>query len=335
MPANTTPPVDYSAFRAALQAFVDIKGNGTKGRISTACVIGDLAKTEKMTFPLVPEHFTTGNQNGQVRGMGASRIRAILKRHNIELSASSEGGRTSRGTVGFMREYVELLNAQHAVLKDVPGFSDTSMLDAAEDFWAEQMKIRLAEKPFAFVLDSGKGLRYAVRTLVGLAKTRAQAAGGAHIHGTVMQHLVGAKLDVVFGPNGEALGLEHNKANQKDDGLGRAGDFIVGDTVIHVTASAGLGLIAKCQANLSAGLRPVIITTYENASKAEHLLEADGISERVDVLDIEQFVTTNVYEKSRFQHADRRAALDEIITRYNEIVDEVEDDPSIQILFKQ
>lgn len=337
MPSNVVQPDIYIAFRAALQGFVSIKGNGTKGRIATACVIGDLAKTptENMTFPLVAKDFTTGNENGQVRGMGATRIRTILKRHGIELSASSEGGRTSRGTVGFMREYVALLNEQHEQLKSAPGFSNNGMLEVAEQFWAEQMKLRLAEKPFAFVLDSGKGLRHAVRTLVGLAKTRAQSAGGANIHGTVLQHLVGAKLDVVLGPKGEELGLEHNNSNKKDEGLGRDGDFIIGDTVIHVTVSAGLGLIDKCKGNLGAGLRPIIITTYENASKAEHLLEAEAIAERVDVLDIEQFVTTNVYERSTFQHADRRAALDEIITRYNEIIDEVEDNPSLRIEFRQ
>lgn len=75
--------------------------------------------------------------------------------------------------------------------------------------------------------------------------------GGATIVGTVLQHLVGAKLDLALGREVEPPGA-HKGASVNDAG-GRGGDFDIGDTCVHVATAPGEALIAKCLANTPRG----------------------------------------------------------------------------------
>ena len=43
----------------------------------------------------------------------------------------------------------------------------------------------------------------------------------------------------------------------------------------------------------------------------------------------------NLYELGKFAAEGRRVAVGEVVTRYNEIVEEVETDPSLKIEFRQ
>lgn len=321
-----------SASEAALHQFVLEARIKSKGVIFIALVVGDIARTEQLTWPLDSEDFTTGEGNGQVRGAGASAVRRILGRHDIPAKASGEGGRTSRGTVGFMRRYVAKLNECFFLLQSNTDFTTDGLLEIAERFWIERIREKLAEKPFAFALDSSRGIRFAVRQLIGLARERADDSGGQHIHGTVLQHLVGAKLSLVIGERAALLGFNNNKSNTKDDGIGRSADFNIADTAVHVTVSPSLGMMDKCVENLRAGLRPVIITTREGVIPAENLADAKDIGDRVDILDIEQFVASNIYERSLFQSAERKPELAALIERYNDIVLSVEEDQSLTIV---
>jgi len=79
------------------------------------------------------------------------------------------------------------------------------------------------------------------------------------------------------------------------------------------------------------GLKPVIITLGEGVLGAAFLLKNLNLAERVDVLDIHQFLTANIYERSLFKAADCRSTLSNLHVRYNEIVDACETDPSLRI----
>jgi hypothetical protein len=48
---------------------------------------------------------------GQVAGLGGDNLKKILKEHGITQILAAEGGRTSRGNMGLMMEYVKFLNA--------------------------------------------------------------------------------------------------------------------------------------------------------------------------------------------------------------------------------
>ena len=64
---------------------------------------------------------------------------------------------------------------------------------------------------------------------------------------------------------------------------------------------------------------------------AEGLAGNRGLAERIDIFEIEQFVALNLYEMGQFQADRRRVAIDMLIDRYNEIVENVETDPSLRI----
>ena len=78
----------------------------------------------------------------------------------------------------------------------------------------------------------------------------------------------------------------------------------------------------------------MLVTRQRGLAVAEGLAENMGISDRIDMFEIEQFVTLNFYELGRFAAEGRRGALWEFVTRYNEIVEEVETDPSLKIELK-
>ena len=67
---------------------------------------------------------------------------------------------------------------------------------------------------------------------------------------------------------------------------------------------------------------------------APSLAEDSGLAGRVEGWDIQQFLSANVYERSRFDEAKRNSTLSSIIDRYNKIVLEAETDPSLRIEFE-
>ncbi|OLP56289.1 hypothetical protein BJF92_15455 [Rhizobium rhizosphaerae] len=99
-------------------------------------------------------------------------------------------------------------------------------------------------------------------------------------------------------------------------------------------AALGEALIRKCQGNLSLGLRPLIVTTEDGVGGAKALSKQAGVDDRLDVIEIEQFIATNVYEWSVFERDARPTAVQDIIERYNRIVADVESDPSLRIEFE-
>src|SRR5215216_5179625 len=108
--------------------YIDRKFN-SKGKLSVALVITELAG--KSEFPLDPDNFVTGG-GGQVYGLGTGAVQSILLRYGIDKVLAQEGGRTSRGSLGNMREYVDFLN----------GLSFGGMLDLnyIQEFWIEKVK---------------------------------------------------------------------------------------------------------------------------------------------------------------------------------------------------
>ena len=102
-----------------------------------------------------------------------------------------------------------------------------------------------------------------------------------------------------------------------------------------VTTSPGEAVVERCRENLDDNLRPIIVTTERGLAAVEVLAENKGLAERIDVLEIEQFMASNLHELGNFKADGRRTAVEELIDRYNEVVDEYETDPSLKIEFKR
>lgn len=303
-----------------LHEFKKENGFNGKGPLCVALVVTQHAR--EIGLPLNPDKLLTDG-GGQVLGLGRSSVQSILNRHGIKRVLAAEGGRTSRGSIGNMRKYVDFLNQLHS-----DGRID---LDVIERFWIDRVHEFFAGKPFKIRMDASRGLRTVVRDVMAQAEHRQRNAPGMQYAGAVLQHLVGAKLDCALG-----LGrLEHNSFSTSDAQLQRVGDFLIGDVAIHVTTAPSEALIERCRENIDSGLRPIIVTNMRGLSIAEGLAENAKLGERIDVFEIEQFVALNLYELGRFESEGRRTAVMDVVSRYNEIIEEVETDPSLKIEFRK
>lgn len=300
--------------RVRLERFAHENRMLGKGGLAVALVVTRRAK--ELGLPLNPADLLTEG-GGQVRGLGKAKVQSILREHGIGRVLAEEGGRTSRGSVGKMEAYVRLLNDLAE-----SGIAD---LDLIEAWWVEKVREHFASKPFRLRYDPSKSLRHIVGDLLAQAKKRQAAAPGSTFVGTMLQHLVGAKLDLILG-EGQ---VEHHSASAADSVADRPGDFVVEDVAIHVTTAPGEALIRKCESNLSQGFRPLIITL--NEAVARGLAEQAGVADRIDVFEAEQFLAGNLYELGKFASTARKATAKALIDRYNAIVSENETDPSLRI----
>lgn len=101
--------------------------------------------------------------------------------------------------------------------------------------------------------------------------------------------------------------------------------------MIHVTTSPGEAVIQRCASNLADGFVPVLVVRGRSVVTATDLANRVGIDSRVDVLAIEQVISLAVLGLEGVDFEGRKVALNRIVARYNEIVDEVETDPSLKI----
>ena len=299
--------------KKVLSAFAKEAGFRGPGALSVALVLTQKAR-EKL--PLDADALLTAG-GGQVAGLGKGAVQAVLAKHGIKRVLAQEGGRTSRGSVAKMRAYVGFLNSLKAPVD----------CDAIEAFWIARVVEYFAAKPFKFKTDASLSIRASVRELLSQAQARQKDFPGSRYEGTMLQHLIGAKLEIIMGQGK----IEHHSASEADVAEGRPGDFLLGDVAIHVTTHPSEGLIAKCKTNLEASLRPLIITTGKSCVVAEGIAEQAGIANRIDVLDAEQFLATNIHEWGRFNAAQRTIATGELLARYNELIETHETDPSLKV----
>lgn len=302
-------------FKEETDRFAQNHGFKGKGPLCVALVVTQQARNG---LPLDPDDLITVG-GGQVLGLGRGAVQAILKRHGITRVLAAEGGRTSRGSLYRMREYVTFLNKLAQ--------SENVDLDAVESYWIEQVHAFFAGKPFKIRMDASRSLRAVIRGILQQAEDRQKHSPGMYYAGAVLQHLVGAKLDCAVAN----IRFEHNSFSTSDQQTGRAGDFFIGDVAIHVTTSPSEALIERCKDNLDDGYRPVLVTLQKGLQVAEGLADNQGLSDRIDVFEIEQFIALNIYELAAFAADGRKTAVTDIIRRYNEIVEMVETDHSLCI----
>lgn len=301
-----------------LDAFSRESGISSKGALSLVLVITRNAKSK--TPPFEETDFVTP-QGGQVAGLGRGAVQKILSDYGIKRVLAEEGGRTSRGSLGRMRKYVELLNSLSN-----EGILD---LDKIESWWISRIRMYFASKPLRIRADSARSLRSIVQSLMDAAVERQEECPGMMVAGAVIQHLVGAKLAIAL-PDQH---IEHHGFSVADAPSQRPGDFLIADTAVHVTTAPTESLMHKCARNLEQDLRPLVITTEIGVTVAHALAKNLHIEDRIDILSVEQFLITNVYEWCGFDQSRRPVSMSDLIDRYNEIIGTCETDPSLRIVF--
>lgn len=303
-----------------LEALITKQGKFlNKGGLCVALVVTRTA--QELGLPIDPASLRT-DEGGQVKGLGKAAVQSILSEYGITKVLAEEGGRTSRGSLGLMESYVAVLNA---VKRKQPKVD----LKQAMDWWIEKVKLHFASEGPKFHFDNGKSIAANLADIFAQAAEIQKNSGGASFVGAMLQHLVGAKLDIVLG---EGIAAHHG-SSVADGPTERQADFEVNGVAIHVTTTPSEALIRKVARNLQAGLKPVIVTLPEGALWAASLLKNTEWKDRVDVIDANQFLTANVYERSLFKAGECKSTLTSILNRYNEIVSTCETDPVLLIRF--
>lgn len=287
--------------------------------------VGPLAMTLIVTdrairdgLPMNPDSLLTP-QGGSVSGLSGKAANKIFERYGIEAFFGTESGRTSRGMPTKMKCFVEILNELSS--------DDSFEILKVQEWWVDRAHKFFLEQPFSVSFDEAKSVQSVFSELLQKAIERQRKIPGTTYVGTVLQHLVGAKLATIS----DEIVIEHHGASSADAPTARSGDFIINETVIHVTTSPSEHLIKKCAENLSAGLRPIIVTTPDGARGAQNSARMQGIEDRIDIVEISQFLATNVYERSQFTAKNRRVAIESIIREYNRIIQTVENNPSLMV----
>ena len=305
------------ALTSALLTYKTKNGITGKGQIATLIYASRLARRAGLPFDVLGGITTEGE--GQVKGLGKAAVQAILADYGIGRVLAEEGGRTSRGSLGNIRNFLNFLNELLNV-----GEVDTA---AVEAWWIEQAKHFFNAKPFSLRFETGKSLRSVLRDLLAQARKRQDEGAGTMFVGAMLQHLIGAKLALAL-PD---VIIAHNGFSVADGPTGRSGDFEIGNASLHVTTTPGEAVVRKCAANLSAGRHPIIVTVHDMLPAADAFAAAQGISDRLDVLDAEQFLVANLHELGGFRSDQRRLTIEALIDKYNEIVNAQETDPSLRI----
>jgi hypothetical protein len=150
---------------------------------------------------------------------------------------------------------------------------------------------------------------------------------GARSGGKVEQHLVGAKLECRH----PEIPIPNNPGHAGDVQTGRSGDFPVRSTVYHVTAAPGSAVLRKCKGNLETGLHPVLVVPRAETDRARHLADDQGITSRMTIIAIEDFIALNILEMSKGDQREFIGVLRQIIDTYNRRLEAVETDMSLKI----
>lgn len=273
-------------------------------------------------LPISTEDLRT-KKKGQVKGLGKSRIQSILAEHDISAILAAEAGRTSRGSLENMELYVRFLN--HL---DSP---DLTVLREIEAWWIQRVRDFFAARPFRLDHDQSKSFSATIFALLKQAEERQKRTPDSTFLGTMLQHLVGAKLELSLEKQG--MGVQHHGASVADAISGREGDFVLDRTAIHVTTYPSSSLLEKCQINLARGYYPIIITLADKVTTAQVYADGIGIAERVEIFPAEKFLAANLHELSGFASARHIITLRQLIECYNRIVEIYETDPSLRIAF--
>lgn len=176
------PKIDLTAQLEKFRAEKHIKNKG-----ALAVVLHLTRYARNHGLPLKAEKMTTEG-SGQVLGLGKTAVQNILSDHGIVQVLAEEGGRTSRGSLGIMQAYVEFLNGLH----------QAAQLDFIESWWVNCVREHFAAKPFRLRFDPAAGFQAIIADLLAQAHKRQREASGTMYQGIMLQHLIGAKLELAL-----------------------------------------------------------------------------------------------------------------------------------------
>ncbi|MGE5483787.1 MAG: DUF4928 family protein [Ignavibacteriales bacterium] len=286
-------------------------GFPARGTIATALVVLDRLKD---TYDLrLESHRASGKS--QIRSASGAAVSRILARFGEKRPFLKEGGRTNRGAPGDIAGMLQSLRSCNLHLLEEG--ERVEVLEALQQFLTERVRDYHNRQRLRVYYDASTTTWKAVRDLLETARQSGKDA-------PVAQYLVGAKLKIRF-PD---INVENESYSTADDQLGRPGDFVIGDTVFHVTVRPTPALYEKCRENVSQGFRVYLLVPDSCVLGARQNAEAT-LPGKVAVESVESFVSQNIEEISAFRRDRVTDGLGRLLQVYNERVNAVETDKSL------
>jgi Domain of unknown function (DUF4928) len=305
-------PEQFIKWYQSLKAVKANKGPAN-GSIATALVVlNHLMEDYNLDFNT---HVAEGGM--QIKGASGSAVATILKSFGEERPFAKEGGRTNRGGPSEVRLLLESLKElkletyevekRNGIIYEMQSF----LVDRIKDYHNRQ-KIKLTYNP-------ALSTWYVIHNLLLIATAEGKA-------GYIAQHLVGAKLQLRF-PD---IKVSNESASTADMQTQRPGDFLVGHTAFHITVAPMPAVFDKCKHNITQGYKPFLLVPDTKLIGTRQ--NAEQVSERqIAVESIESFVSQNIDEISVFHKDNLTNSIKNLITIYNQRVDEIETDKSLMI----
>ena len=280
----------------------------------TAAVLLQVLEDLKYKYDLEYQNYLTA-KGAQIKDISGSRVKKILARYGETRKFLSEGGRTSRGgpravekMLPFFKELIPH-SLDESERFDVLSAFQLFLVDRIREFFDRQ-KVKL-------VFDSRLSTWQIIHNLIKSASKKA---------GYVVQHLVGAKLELRF-PD---IAISNESGSTADAPTNRGGDFTIGNTVFHVTMSPKSQLFDKCLQNLREGLKVYLIVP-DSLLAGTRQLANQFCSGQIAVESIESFLSQNIDEISIFKSDHLKKSLVSLINIYNRRVMDAEVDMSLMI----
>lgn len=299
-----------------------------KGRLYGALVVLSQLESGDWAFNALDEAISTDVEQffgmRSIRGHTASRIANVLRDHGRQdltpSGAAGEQGRTSTGTK------IAGLNLIALIRDSLDGASDLDGQGSAlvAHLYSEVLDLLTQHAELGGIEIDYRDNETISSFIKRLAETKVSNPGA------LLQHLVGAKLELRY--QGTDVPLAHNSASTADIQTGRLGDFEIGGAVFHVTKTPTPDHIKKAVANARSGRKTYILTTA--VASAEQVAREnfdDNVLSRIEIFALDQFIAQNLDEIAVFSKAQAVNQLQQLIERYNALVERWEGDKSLII----
>jgi hypothetical protein len=191
------------------------------------------------------------------------------------------------------------------------------LAEALQKWLIEEVRVYLLAHPLSTVVWQGSLPSHAV----------AAALDSSRFPDTVARHLIAAKLALRF--RDLDLKVEDRPASDTYRQRPWLGDFLIGNTVFHVTVAPTQSVIDKCRENVRNGYRAQLLVRDSVLQAARQMVTMASLERQVGVSSIEAFVGQNIEEMGTFDQTAIMRTLSQLFAEYNRRVAEIEPDRSL------
>ncbi|MEV4124872.1 DUF4928 family protein [Nocardia sp. NPDC049707] len=302
------------------------EGNrNSKASVDSNVMCAGLYITEFLAeaYPLTSQVYAADTQ---VKGASGAKAKAILADHDEKRKFTREGGRTSRKTIRHAEKLADVVNSAgaRARINDLASFERHAVARLLQAWFVVRVRDDyFGRQKINAEIDPSWSIRAVVASLIAAGRER-----GGNTAGAIVQHLVGAKLQIRF-PD-EEINIESYTTADKQ--TGRAGDYQIGHTAIHVTMAPSIAVFqGRCADNIRQGFRPRVLVPKDQLGRAEVHAEDAGIANKVAIQSIEDFIGTNIEEVASFRQDHVRTELRRLLDLYNHRIETAEADLSLKV----